>query len=568
MSFFTDNRDIQFQFEHLDLDQVIRFREGDFAEAAEHDHAPADKAETIDGYRRILEIVGELAGERIAPRAVDVDLEGCTYDDGVVTFPEGTRKSLDELAQADMMGFTLPRAYGGLNCPTVLYVLAIEMVSRADASLMNIFGLQDIAETINDFGSDEQKAYFLPKFADGSVTGAMALTEPDAGSDLQAVQLKAVEKEDGSWVLHGVKRFITNGCGDILLVLARSEEGSEGGRGLSMFVCEKCPQLRVRRIEDKLGIHGSPTCELQFNDVPAQLVGQRRRGLSRYVMALMNGARLGISAQGVGIAEAAYRAAAEYALSREQFGRKIHDMPPVYEMLTDMRLEAELARALMCDTAIVVDLAHGYEEEAQADRKNREAKAEAARYKKLAAVLTPMSKYYASEVAIRNASSAIQVHGGSGFTRDYEVERLLRDARITNIYEGTSQLQVVAAIGGVTSGALSPRYEAFAALEAPAELQPLREKLLAAQARLDEVVAYVKEKDDRDYLDYYARRVVDMALDIYLGWILVRDGARADWKLAMAKKFAAEMLPRVFANADCVLAGDRTTIENYRSLLD
>ena len=297
-NFFTDNADIRFHFDTMDLREIVALKEGDFSERQKFPYAPASYEDAVDGYRRILELVGQIAGDVVAPRAPEVDAEGAQLHDGVVTYAHGTREALQALSGADLMGFTLPRRYGGLNLPTILYTSAIEMVSRADAALMTIFGLQDIAETINSFASEDQKQRYLPKFCSGEVTGAMVLTEPDAGSDLQAVRLRAYQEPDGQWRLNGVKRFITNGCGDVLLVLARTEEGTRDGRGLSMLLCEKGPKVVVRRIEDKLGIHGSPTCELHFKDAPAELVGQRRRGLTKYVMALMNGARIGIAAQG------------------------------------------------------------------------------------------------------------------------------------------------------------------------------------------------------------------------------------------------------------------------------
>ena len=335
-NYFTDNADIRFHLRTMDLAPIIALREDGFAEKDVYAEAPVDAEDALDNYRRVLEIVGEIAGAFVAPRARGVDAEGARFEDGRVTYARGTAEALQRLKMADLMGFTLPRRYGGLNMPKTIYSMAIEMISRADASLMNLFGLQEIADTINKFGSEDQKARLLPRFSSGDVTGAMALTEPDAGSDLQSVMLKADPDEDGTWRLNGVKRFITNGCADVSLVMARSEPGSSGGRGISLFIYERDESLRIRRIEHKLGIHGSPTCELQFTNARAELLGQRKMGLVKYTLSLMNGARLGVAAQALGIAEAAWRESARYAKDRIQFKKPIRSFAAVTEMLTNM----------------------------------------------------------------------------------------------------------------------------------------------------------------------------------------------------------------------------------------
>ena len=566
-NFYDDNPDLQFQLAQAPLAAIAALREDGFGEAAEFPFAPADAAEAIENYIETCRIVGEVAGDFVAPRAEDVDLEGPTLADGVVTYPTGIQEALDRLADADLMGFTLPRRYGGLNIPHTLYAAAIEMVSRADAGLMTIFGLQDIAETILNYGSDEQKDNYLPRFARGEVTGAMALTEPDAGSDLQAVQLKARPSPDDPdvWLLNGVKRFITNGCGDVLLVLARSEEGSRDGRGLSCFIAEKCPELRVRRIEDKLGIHGSPTCELQFDNVPATLVGQRRRGLIRYVMSLMNGARLAIAAQSVGIAEAAYREALAYAREREQFGKAILHFPPVAEMLCGMKLKLHLARTLTIDCAVAVDYEREYEKRA-ADRETRaQFKPLHRRWSALASALTPMAKYYASEAAIDLANTALQVLGGSGYMRDYPVERLVRDARITNIYEGTSQLQVVAINVGVLGSGLASRLEELA--EHDYAHAGHAAAVTTAHERLTQAVAFVKGRGERDYTDLVARHLADMAIDVYGGYRLLQQAEVRDEDAVLADLFVPAMARRVEHAAQTVLSGQRTLLDSYHRLL-
>lgn len=510
-NFYRDNEGIQFWMKHLDIEEIVLLYEGDFSEGNECSYAPESIEDAIDNYDRVLDTLGEICAEYIAPRAEDADRESARLEDGVVSYPKAIQEDLDVLKKADVMGFTLPRRYGGLNFPRVIYAIAVELVSRADASLMTLFGLQEIAETILDFADDEIKDKYLPKFASGQVTGAMALTEPDAGSDLQAVRLKAAEDPDnkGLWRLNGVKRFITNGCGDVLLVLARSEPGTKNGRGLSLFLCEGGPGVRVRRIEDKLGIRGSPTCELQFVNAPAYLIGKRRRGLTKYVMSLMNGARIGIAAQALGIAEAGCAEALAFAKEREQFGRKIIDIPVVADMLARMRLTIDGSRALLYDTCRYVDFEAQLTRLIETGRAPEGGKEKLAACRKLAAVLTPMSKYYISEAAVRITSDALQVHGGSGYMRDYPIERLFRDARITTIYEGTSQLQVVAVLSGLLGGGLNDRLPELASKTSD-------KRVLDAQRELLEEIEYARNHEDREYAELAARRLTDMACNVYI----------------------------------------------------
>jgi hypothetical protein len=459
--------------------------------------------------------------------------------------------------------------------PKVVYVAAIEMVSRADAALMTLFGLQDIAETLLFFANEPQKDRYLHRFASGEVTGAMVLTEPDAGSDLQAVALKATPEDEkaGKWRLNGVKRFITNGCGDVLLVLGRSEPGTRDGRGLSLFVCERGPSVRVRRIEDKLGIHGSPTCELHFKDAPAEIVGQRRRGLSKYVMSLMSGARVAIAAQALGIAEAAYRAALAFASQREQFGSKIMDIAPVTEMLLIMKVGIEGGRALLYDAARIVDLADGLEaklakispQDLLHPASGGGARAMAMR--KLANVLTPMSKYYLCEMANRVAYLAIQVHGGSGFMRDYDVERFYRDARITSIYEGTSELQAVAIRAGLLGGSLDARLKEMGAASYPDDLSALVQAANGARLALANAMQFVKEKKDSAYTDLVARRLSDMACDIYMSYLFLQDASRGTAKKLLARQFIPEMAGRCRNHEQVITSGADIPIRHGRELL-
>jgi alkylation response protein AidB-like acyl-CoA dehydrogenase len=562
-NFFTDNPDLVFLLQTADLAPIVRLWEGDFAEADRYDYAPADVDDAIDSYRRVLEMIGELAGEHIAPRAEQIDRTGNTLEDGRVTYAPGMQENLDLLAKAEVMGMTLPRRFGGLNFPAFIYTIATEIISRADASVMNLFGLQGIAETIHFFADDDIQQRFLPDLVNGKLTGAMALTEPDAGSDLQAVQLKAEQDGDGRWFLSGVKRFITNGCGDVLLVLVRSEPGTTDGLGLSCFVCRRCPQLRVRRIEDKLGIHGSPTCELQFDRVPAELIGERRRGLITYVMQLMNGARLGIAAQSVGIAQAALVEARKYAAAREQFRRRIDQMPPVADMLVSMSVKTQAARALTLECAYVVDLAVGAQRAVRAGDKTK--RKEAKQLDRLAGFLTPIGKYYASEICNQVTFDAISVLGGSGFMRDYPLERHFRDARITNIYEGTSQMQIVAAIRGVTSGIAERYFGQLADAGAGARRPELAERLADHRRLLGECIEKYKASSVA-YQDLVARHLVDIATDILVGYLFCRQAAFGDDKLTLARRWIAESTPRVHMRHERVTSGEASTLEAFETL--
>ena len=545
-NFFSDNPDLAFHLDRMDLHRIVDLYEDDFAEKDDYPHAPADYEDCLDNYRRTLQIVGEIAGDYIAPRAHDVDREGAQWHDGQVTYAKGTAEAMDRLAKADLMGFTLPRTYGGINMPKVIYSLAIEMVARADAALMNIFGLQDIADTILKFGNEDQKRRYLPRFASGASTGAMDLTEPDAGSDLQAVMLRAHEEPDGSWRINGVKRFITNGCADIHLVLARTEEGSTSGSGLSLIIYDREEHMRIRRIEDKLGIHGSPTCELQFKNAPGELLGKRKYGLIRYTMSLMNGARLGIAAQGLGIGEAAYRCALDYATVRSQFGKTIDQFAPVREMLSDMRVALQAGRSLLMATSRIVDMKEGIEHRIEKHPEAaRDLNGDLKRYTKLANLFTPLAKAYNTEMANEVCYQAIQIHGGVGFTREFDVERHYRDARITNIYEGTTQLQVVAAIGGVTSAVLA---DYLNELDDSYDFTPVAD--IIAQARkmrtiLDGAIAHLRAQEaPAACIDYHARRLVDMAMDISISYLMCIDALAGDDKIQAATLFTTKALAR------------------------
>jgi len=566
-NFFSDNRDLVFTLENLALSDVVGMMERNYEFAKEYDNAPTDFADALDNYRRVLDVVGTICADRIEPRARTVDQEGPKFDKGKVTYHPLTAMNLKDLKDAGLMGVMLGHKYGGLNFPVSIYTMMTEMVSRADASLQNIFGLQDIAETISFFGSDEQKDKYLPGFASGEFDGSMDLTEPDYGSDLPGVRLRAYQDEKGQWYLNGMKRFITNGCSKVHLVLARSEEGTTDARGLSMFICEACPQLVVRRIENKMGIHGVPTCELQFNDVPAQLCGQRKLGLIRYVMSLMNGARVAISAQAVGIAEAAYREARKYASEREQFKKAIDTFPAVYSMLSSMKTSLTAARALLYETTRVVDLRNTYTHIVEHGEPTAEDRAAKKYYERVAATLTPMCKALATETANKVAYDCIQIMGGTGFMRDFNAERFYRDARITNIYEGTTQLQVVAAIGGVIQRSLDTRIDELAAAELPAELAALRDKLLALRTQ-QEAAKFVAELKNAEYHDYVARDLVEMETMIFVGLLLLRDAAKCADRAAVAERYVLDSLPAFSMRYMRVMSKDMKLLDNKRDIID
>ena len=567
-NFFKDNKDLCFTLNNLDLDEVVRLREADYEFAKEFDNAPTDFADALDNYNRVLSVVGEVSGDRIEPRSRTVDAVGPHFADGVVTYHRLTVQNLKALTDAGVMGVMLDHKYGGLNFPVTVYTMMTEMVSRADASLQNIFGLQDIAETINFFGNDEQRDKYLPGFAAGELDGSMDLTEPDYGSDLQSVRLRAWQDENGQWYLNGMKRFITNGCAKVHLVLARSEEGTSDGRGLSMFICEACPQLVVRRIEDKLGIHGVATTELQYNDVPAQLCGRRRMGLIRYVMSLMNGARVAISAQAVGIAEAAYREARKYASERKQFKQTIDQFPAIYAMLSEMKVKLTAARALLYETTRAVDLRNGYNALVEQGKATAEDKVKAKYYDKVAAVLTPMCKALATEVSNQIAYDALQIHGGTGYMKDFNVERFYRDARITNIYEGTTQLQIVAAIGGVMQRSNDARIDEMAALPFEGTAAVLRDKLLAMRAKQLEVVQFVTNKKDVAFHELVARNLVEMETYIFVGFLLLRDALKCEERFAIAERYILDNELEYNKRFARIMAADVKLIDNKRDIID
>ena len=524
-NFYTDNKALQYHLNHPLMKQIVALRERDYTQSEKFDYAPLDFEDAMDSYKRVLEIIGEVCGDIIAPNAKDVDLEGPHHENGRVRYAKGTEVNLKALNQAGLMGITLPRQYGGLNMSSIPYIMAADMVSRADAGFVNVWGLQDCAETINEFASEDQKERFLPRTCKGE-TLAMDLTEPDAGSDLQSVMLKATQDEDGTGRLNGVKRFITNGDGDISLVLARSEEGTRDGRGLSMFIYDKRDGgMTVRRIEDKMGIHGSPTCELVFKNAKAELCGDRKLGLIKYVMSLMNGARLGIAALSVGVSEAAYQEAIAYARSREQFGKAIINFPAVSEMIANIKAKLDASRTLLYECTRFVDMYKSLEAISRERTLEPEERKTMKAYNRLADAFTPLAKGMTSEFCNQNAYDCVQIHGGSGFMRDYACERIYRDARITSIYEGTTQLQVVAAIRHVTTGTYLNQIKEYAAREYSEAVAPMRAKLEAMTAMYEETFAKVQAVEDSEYITFHARRLVEMLGHIIMGYLLIGDAS-------------------------------------------
>ncbi len=555
-NYFSENKDLLYHFERLDLKEIVEMTEENYEQSKKFNYAPVNYEDAKENYRKVLEVVGDIAANYIAPRAAQIDEEGAVFKDGKVDYAKGTKEALEMLSKAELMGMILPREYGGLNFPTTIYMMAVEIISRAEASLMNIFGLQDIGKTIAQFANDLQKQEFLPRFSTGEFTGAMALTEPDAGSDLQAVKLHAYQDENGNWSLRGVKRFITNGNGDVLLVLARTEPGTKDARGLSMFVCYGDESVKVRRIEHKLGIHGSPTCELQFNDTPAQLIGTRRFGLLKYVMYLMNRARVGIGAQSLGISQQAYEEALKYAKAREQFGKPIYNMPVVSNILIDMRVTLEANRSLFYSTCLWLDKKEKLEEMVESLKKEKKPFTEAnERLKetlKVVAFLTPVAKYVLSESANKISYDALQIHGGTGYMKEFMVERLVRDARITNIYEGTSQLQIVAAAGGVINDVLAEYFNEWEKKEYKGSLAHLLNNLMEIRSLFNESLKYVKDKKDINLQEVASKDLVELYTYIYVGFLLLKEANEDQRKVFTARRYILDALSKARKNAEAI----------------
>lgn len=555
---YTDHAELRFELNHPMMKRIVELKERNFRDKDEYDYAPIDFDDAMDNYDRVLDITGELAGTTIADNAEIVDLEGPHHEGDRVRYASGTTANLEAMVKAGLNGMTMPRRYGGLNFPITPYTMCAELVAASDAGFGNIWSLQDCIETLYEFGNEDQHSRFIPRICAGE-TMSMDLTEPDAGSDLQSVMLKATySEEEGCWLLNGVKRFITNGDADLHLVLARSEEGTTDGRGLSMFIYDKnSGGVNVRRIENKLGIHGSPTCELVYKNAKAELCGDRKLGLIKYVMALMNGARLGIAAQSVGISQAAYNEGLAYAKDREQFGKAIINFPAVYDMLALMKAKLDAGRALLYQCARYVDVYKALDDIARERKLEPEERKEQKTYAKLADSLTPLAKGMNSEYCNQNTYDAIQIHGGSGFMMDYPIQRYYRDARITSIYEGTTQLQVVAAIRYVTNGSYLAQMRDFESAEVSDEMKPLKLRAKAMADKFEKAVAYVKEIGDACFHDICARHLVEMAADVIMLHLLLQNASR---DAALFGKSA-----RVYANfVEAEIAKHHTFVMNLK----
>lgn len=524
---YTDHPELRFELNHPLMKHIVELKERNFRDKDTYDYAPLDFADAMDSYDRVLDITGEIAGTTVADNAEGVDLEGPHHEGNRVHYASGTAANLDAMVKAGLNGMTMPRRYGGLNFPITPYTMCAELVAASDAGFGNIWSLQDCIETLYEFGNEDQHSRFIPRICAGE-TMSMDLTEPDAGSDLQSVMLKATYSEkEGCWLLNGVKRFITNGDADLHLVLARSEEGTTDGRGLSMFIYDKnSGGVNVRRIENKLGIHGSPTCELVYKNAHAELCGDRKLGLIKYVMALMNGARLGIAAQSVGISQAAYNEGLAYARDREQFGKAIINFPAVYDMLALMKAKLDAGRALLYQCARYVDIYKALDDIARERKLEPEERKEQKLYAKLADSLTPLAKGMNSEYCNQNTYDAIQIHGGSGFMMDYPIQRYYRDARITSIYEGTTQLQVVAAIRYVTNGSYLAQMREFENAMVSDSMKPLQERAKAMADKFEEATARVKEAADQTYHDLCARHLMEMAADVIMLHLLLHNATQ------------------------------------------
>ncbi len=566
-NFFNDTPDFKFHLTHPLFQKIVALKEKNFKEAELYDYAPLNHEDAIDNYEKVLDIVGEICANTIAANAESVDLEGPHIENNEVIYAKGTTEDYKALYKAGLIGMALPRKYDGLNFPMLPYVMAAEMVARADAGFANIWGLQDCAETIYEFGSEEQKDKFLPRFNRDGATAAMVLTEPDAGSDLQSVKLKATfDEKENTWKLNGVKRFITNGDADISLVLARSEPNTLDARGLSLFIYDRNDHsVQIRHLEKKLGIKGSPTCELVFKDAPAELVGKERFGLIKYVMALMNSARLGVGAQSVGIADAAYREALKYAEDRAQFGKVILNFPAVYEMVTNMKVKIAALRSLLYETTLFVDMTKAYEEAMKERRLEKEERMEMKHYMKLANVFTPLLKLTASEACNRMAYDSLQIHGGTGFMKDFPIERIYRDARITSIYEGTSQLQAVAAIKGVTTGVFIEQIKYYDTQVSDKNCE-IRTKLHKMTESYQSITNRVIELDNNELLDFHSRRLVEMAGNIIMGYLLVLNSQKDETFSNAARLFVNLVRAENFESYNFIENFEVSELELYRVL--
>lgn len=557
-NYYTDHPEIEFHLNHPLMKRVVDLKERNYVEKDQFEDAPVNYEDAIENYKRLLDITGDVAANIIEPNSEDVDLEGPHLENGRMIYASKTFENLDATRKAGLWGLSMPRRYGGLNLPNAIFSMASEIIAAADAGFQNIWSLQSCIDTLYEFGSEEQRQKYIPRICAGE-TMSMDLTEPDAGSDLQRVMLKATQDEDGTWRLNGVKRFITNGDSDIHLVLARSEEGTKDGRGLSMFIYDKRDGgVTVRHIEHKLGIHGSPTCELVYKNAKAELCGNTRLGLIKYVMALMNGARLGIAAQSVGVEQEAYNEGLAYAKERAQFGEKIINFPAVYDMLSRMKAKLDAGRSLLYCCARYVDIYKALEDIARDTKLTPEERQEMKKYTRLADAFTPLAKGMNSEYANQNAYDAISIHGGSGFIMEYKCQRLFRDARIFSIYEGTTQLQVVAAIRYITNGTYLSIIKEMLESEVSDDLKALKERVAKLVELYEAAINKVKEANDQAVHDFLARRLYNMTGDIVMSLLILDDATKEPELFAKSANVYVRM-------AEEEVLGHSSYIQNFKA---
>ena len=557
-NYYTDHPEIEFHLNHPLMKRVVDLKERNYVEKDQFEDAPVNYEDAIENYKRLLDITGDVAANIIEPNSEDVDLEGPHLENGRMIYASKTFENLDATRKAGLWGLSMPRRYGGLNLPNAIFSMASEIIAAADAGFQNIWSLQSCIDTLYEFGSEEQRQKYIPRICAGE-TMSMDLTEPDAGSDLQRVMLKATQDEDGTWRLNGVKRFITNGDSDIHLVLARSEEGTKDGRGLSMFIYDKRDGgVTVRHIEHKLGIHGSPTCELVYKNAKAELCGNTRLGLIKYVMALMNGARLGIAAQSVGVEQEAYNEGLAYAKERAQFGEKIINFPAVYDMLSRMKAKLDAGRSLLYCCARYVDIYKALEDIARDTKLTPEERQEMKKYTRLADAFTPLAKGMNSEYANQNAYDAISIHGGSGFIMEYKCQRLFRDARIFSIYEGTTQLQVVAAIRYITNGTYLSIIKEMLENEVSDDLKALKERVAKLVDLYEAAINKVKEANDQAVHDFLARRLYNMTGDIVMSLLILDDATKSPELFAKSANVYVRM-------AEEEVLGHSAYIQNFQA---
>lgn len=557
-NYYTDHPEIEFHLNHPLMKRVVDLKERNYVEKDQFEDAPVNYEDAIENYKRLLDITGDVAANIIEPNSEDVDLEGPHLENGRMIYASKTFENLDATRKAGLWGLSMPRRYGGLNLPNAIFSMASEIIAAADAGFQNIWSLQSCIDTLYEFGSEEQRQKYIPRICAGE-TMSMDLTEPDAGSDLQRVMLKATQDEDGTWRLNGVKRFITNGDSDIHLVLARSEEGTKDGRGLSMFIYDKRDGgVTVRHIEHKLGIHGSPTCELVYKNAKAELCGNTRLGLIKYVMALMNGARLGIAAQSVGVEQEAYNEGLAYAKERAQFGEKIINFPAVYDMLSRMKAKLDAGRSLLYCCARYVDIYKALEDIARDSKLTPEERQEMKKYTRLADAFTPLAKGMNSEYANQNAYDAISIHGGSGFIMEYKCQRLFRDARIFSIYEGTTQLQVVAAIRYITNGTYLNIIKEMLESEVSDDLKALKARVVKLADLYEAAINKVKEANDQAVHDFLARRLYNMTGDIVMSLLILDDATKSPELFAKSANVYVRM-------AEEEVLGHSAYIQNFQA---